>query len=372
MYSRTNPYSSKIRERVLLNKPGSSKETYHISLEVQGLDFKVGDSVGVFPVNERAIVDAILGVLNATGSEIVLDRAGNQLPLEEFLLKKGNLCKCTSSFLKLLKERGAESELLTELLVVENKAQLMTFLETNHLVDILQKFKPLTLCHQELVSALLPLMPRFYSIASSKAMYPHEIHLTVASLSYQTEGGPRHGVGSHFLCHSATPLETAIPIYVQPSTGFTLPADPDASMIFIGPGTGIAPFRAFLQERTALQHTGRSWLFFGERNRDTDFYYDDYFLALEKQNRLRLDLAFSRDSAEKVYVQHRLWENRASVWDWLQNGAYLFVCGDAEKMAKDVDLTLHRIAQDAGLSEAAARDWLKALRKDRRYLQDVY
>jgi sulfite reductase (NADPH) flavoprotein alpha-component len=170
----------------------------------------------------------------------------------------------------------------------------------------------------------------------------------------------------------AQPYKTSIPIYVQPSNGFSLPP-PEASMILIGPGTGVAPFRAFLQERLALQHPGRNWLFFGERNRATDFYYQDFFLDLERQNRLRLDLAFSRDQEEKVYVQHRLWEQRSSVYDWLQQGAFLYVCGDAEKMAKDVDLTLHRIARDQGsFTEEQARGWLKELRQAKRYLQDVY
>jgi len=338
MHSRTNPFFSKIKERVLLNKPGSTKETYHISVE-SDLPFKVGDSIGVLPENDHSIVEAILHIVPD------LD--------PEFLLKKANICKCTSAVLKLF---GVNDK---------------SILETHHLIDILHAF-PTPVSGPELASKLLPLLPRFYSIASSSKMYPHEIHLTVASLTYSTQSGPRRGVGSHFLCHHAKPMQTPIPIYVQPSNGFTLPDDPNASIILIGPGTGIAPFRAFLQERIALQHPGRTWLFFGERNKATDFYYSDYFTALEKQGRLRLDTAFSRDSAEKTYVQHKLWENRASIWDWIQNGAYVFVCGDAEKMAKDVDLTLQRIAQDAGMMEEDARVWLKALRKNRKYLQDVY
>jgi len=203
-------------------------------------------------------------------------------------------------------------------------------------------------------------------------MFPNEIHLTVASLTYPTIHGPRRGVGSQFLCHLA-PLSSTIPLYVQSSNGFTLPEDPSAPVILIGPGTGIAPFRAFLQERMARQHEGRNWLFFGERNRTTDFYYEDYWLALEQQGRLRLSLAFSRDSVEKTYVQHRLFEERAAIWDWLEQGADLYVCGDATKMAKDVEATLLRIAADRGkLIEEDSRAWLKALRKQRRYLQDVY
>jgi sulfite reductase (NADPH) flavoprotein alpha-component len=322
----------------------------------------VGDSIGVFPDNDPAIVDQILEI---TGNEPIFDRRSNaSLMFRDFLLQKANLSKCTSNLLKLI-----PSDKVSHLL--ENKTDLQSFLGNHHLIDILQRFSPAP-SPQEIASALLPLMPRFYSIASSPKMFPDQIHLTVASLSYPSAGGIRRGVGSHFLCHQAGPA-TPIPIYVQPSNGFTLPEDPDASIILIGPGTGIAPFRAFLQERTYLQHKGRNWLFFGERNRATDFYYGDYWLELQQQGRLCLDLAFSRDTAEKIYVQHLLWEQRAQIWDWIQNGAFLYVCGDAEKMAKDVDATLQKIAHDqGGFIEEDAREWLKTLRKNRRYLQDVY
>lgn len=337
------------------------------------LSFQVGDSVGVLPENDHAITDLILNSLQCKESDTYFDlRSNTTLSIREFFLKRANLSKCTSSLLKLLKERGAKSDLLSTLLIPDNKAQLIEFLQTHHLIDILKAFPSPDISPQELCAALLPLMPRFYSIASSIRMFPDEIHLTVASLVYPTAGGPRHGVGSHFLCHYAQPM-TPVPLFVQSSNGFTLPADPDASIILIGPGTGIAPFRAFLQERIALQQQGRTWLFFGERNQSTDFYYADFWLELEKQGRLRLDLAFSRDSSEKIYVQHRLWEQRASIWDWIQNGAYIFICGDAEKMARDVDATFLKIGCDQGaLTEEASREWLKRLRKDRRYLQDVY
>jgi sulfite reductase (NADPH) flavoprotein alpha-component len=356
IHTKTNPYHARLLERTRLNKAGSSKATYHLSLEIKRevLPFVVGDSVGILPDNDPNIVDEII------------ERLGSQAN-REFLLRKANICKCTSSLLKLLADRGAN---LTSLL--EDKAKLTEFLQTHHLIDILNAFPEARPCAQELSEKLLPLMPRFYSIASSPHMFPDEIHLTVAALTYPTIHGPRQGVGSHFLCHYANE-STPIPLYVQPSNGFTLPQDPNASIILIGPGTGIAPFRAFLQERNTLQHTGRSWLFFGERNQATDFYYADYLLELQKQGRLRLDLAFSRDSAEKTYVQHLLWERRAAVWDWIQNGAYLYVCGDATKMAKDVESTLLRIISDqGGMIEEDSRAWLKGLRKERRYLQDVY
>jgi sulfite reductase (NADPH) flavoprotein alpha-component len=361
-YSRTQPYHAKIQERYSLTKPGSSKETTHIALAVRDFPFEVGDSIGVFPENNHSVVDQILSV---TGGGPIFDRRSNAtLSFRDFLLTKANLTKCTSALLKLIPSSQTTS-------LLENKEQLQSFLQMHHLIDILRVFIP-SPSPQELANVLLPLMPRFYSVASSPHMFPKEIHLTVASLIYPSAGGLRHGVGSHFLCHQAS-FHTSIPIYVQPSNGFTLPADPNAPIILIGPGTGIAPFRAFLQERMFLQQQGKNWLFFGERNRATDFYYEDYWLELERQNRLRLDLAFSRDSEEKTYVQHLLWERRAAIWEWIQNGAYLYVCGDAEKMAKDVDLTLHRIAAEQGnLIEEDAREFIKALRKERRYLQDVY
>jgi sulfite reductase (NADPH) flavoprotein alpha-component len=327
-------------------------------LDIQGseLSFKVGDSVAIFPANDLTTVDEIIERLQGENCR-------------DFLLYKANICKCTSALLKLLEQRGG-GEWLTALL--EDKPRLLEFLQTHHLIDILKAIPDANPSPEELCEKLLPLMPRFYSIASSPKMFPHEIHLTVASLIYPTAHGNRRGVGSHFLCHYAD-TSTSIPLYVQPSNGFTLPADSDASIILIGPGTGVAPFRAFLQERIALQHEGRNWLFFGERNRSTDFYYADYWLELEKQGHLRLSLAFSRDSQEKTYVQHLLWEQRDAIWDWIQSGAYLYVCGDASKMAKDVDATLLKIVSDqGGMIEEDARAWLKALRKERRYLQDVY
>lgn len=352
IYSRTNPFPAKVRERSLLNKPGSSKETFHIELDIGGSDlrFQVGDSIGVFAENEAAQVEEIVSLVGS--NPLVQDRAGHSFSFREFLQKKANISKCTSALLKLL-HITPDPE----------------FLRTHQLVDILRTSA--VAGPQEIASLLLPMMPRFYSIASSAHMFPHEIHLTVASLTYETVGGPRKGVGSHFLCHSAQLMTTPVPIYVQPSNGFTLP-DPSAPIILIGPGTGIAPFRAFLQERIALKHPGKNWLFFGERNKATDFYYEDYFLALQEQGHLRIDTAFSRDSSEKFYVQHRLWEHRSAIWEWLQQGAYLYVCGDAEKMAKDVDLTLHRIAHEFGHTEESAKGWLKSLRKSRHYLQDVY
>lgn len=372
-YSRTEPYISTLQERYLLNGVGASKETYHVSLNVNTTHFRfqVGDSVGVLAQNDLATVQSLLKTLRVSGEEMILDPKTEQpISLSQFFSTRANLAKCASGVLKLLHQRGAKG--IADLLLPEKKNELQEWLRSHDLLDLLFQF-PSRVTAEELAPMLLPLMPRFYSIASSPTMFSHEIHLTVAFLNYQANGRLRHGVGSHFLCKLAELQKTPIPIYVQPSNGFTLPEDPEASIIFIGPGTGIAPFRAFLQERMALQHKGRNWLFFGERNRDSDFYYKEYWLPLEKEGRLRLSLAFSRDQPEKIYVQHRLWEERASVWDWIEQGAFIYLCGDANQMAPDVEAMLERIGVDQGkMSQEESSRWLRSLRKAKRFLLDVY
>lgn len=367
-YTRNNPFMGKISTRYLLTKKGSTKSTYHIELDITpDITFEVGDSVGIYPQNDPAIISTILKLLKCTGKESIFDpKTNHPFTLFEFLLKKANISKCTSAILKMIQNRG----IFVDILNPDLKAELTNFLQTHQLIDILERFQP-KLDPQELISSLLPMMPRFYSIASSLKTHPEKIHLTVASVSYTIQGSIRHGVGTYFLTHMADET-TDVPLFIQPSNGFTLPA-PHVPIILIGPGTGVAPFRAFLQERIAMKHTGSNWLFFGERNRQTDFYYEEYFLELEKQNHLQLDLAFSRDSEEKVYVQHKMWRQKDLLWEWIQNGASIYVCGDANKMAKDVDQMLQKISETCGnLTVEQSRQWLKNLRKEKRYLQDVY
>jgi sulfite reductase (NADPH) flavoprotein alpha-component len=349
MYSRTHPYSAKIKERTLLTGPNSSKKTYHIVLDIDDphLSFKVGDSIGVIPTNDPEVVDRIIHKLHATGEEEIFDERSNTTStFRTFLLHKANIGKV--SFHKLFNIEKTSAPL----------------------IELVERHQP---SPSELCKILLPLMPRFYSIASSPKVFPNEIHLTVAFASYILNGQIHFGVGSHFLCKQAEIESTPIPIYVQPSNHFSLPEDLNASIILIGPGTGIAPFRAFIQERLASQAGGRNWVFFGERNRATDFYYGDFWTELESQGRIRLDTAFSRDQTEKIYVQHKMLEEKKSLWNWIQEGSYIYVCGDAEKMAKDVDLALQQIAREEGdMSEEDARKFIKALRLEKRYLLDVY
>ncbi len=339
-----------------------------LDLPAQDLPFAVGDSVAILPQNDPHTVERILNTLHFSGEEPISDpKTKSTLPLRSFLLTKANLSKAHSRFLSLLSECGAPIHPL-----LEDKERLNLALLSHNILDFLRLHEPTRLSPQKLADSLLPLMPRFYSIASSSKVFPNEIHLTVSFLSYVQQGETRHGVASYFLCRGADLESTSIPLYIQPSNGFCLPS-PDDSIILIGPGTGVAPFRAFLQERLADQAKGRNWLFFGERHRAHDFYYEPFFTELVKQNFLRLDTAFSRDQAEKIYVQHKLQEHGASLWDWLQSGAFLYVCGDAEKMAKDVDSALEHIAVKYGdLSSEDARLYLKRLRKEKRYLLDVY
>lgn len=352
MYLRTHPYIARVKERALLTGPTSTKKTYHIVLDIEGsgLTFQVGDSIGVLPTNDPALVEKIIHKLNATGFEEIFDpRSNTTYIFRDYLLHKANISKVNSALLKLLN--------------VEKT--------TETLLELIERCKP-NISPSELCKPLMPLMPRFYSIASSPKVFPDEIHLTVAFVHYLANGHMHTGVGSHFLCEQAIIESTPIPIYVQPSHNFILP-DPSASIILIGPGTGIAPFRAFLQERLATQAPGLNWIFFGERNRASDFYYSDFWIELEKQGRIRLDLAFSRDQVEKVYVQHKMLEQKKSFWNWIQQGSYIFVCGDAEEMAKDVDAALQRIAHEEGnMSEEDARKYIKSLRAEKRYLLDVY
>ncbi len=365
-YSRTNPYLSRIKERGLLTGLSSTKKTYHIALEIENgqFPFKVGDSVGILPQNDPEEVEAILRKLGCFGAETIFDSRENAAMLvRDFLLHKANISRVHSPFFKLLKGQDP-------LLFPENKAKLAEFLHTHTLLNLLEKHPLNDLSH---LTKLMPLLPRFYSIANSAHVFPDEIHLTVSYVTYTTNGQVRKGIGSYFLCAYAQESVTPIPIYLQPSNYFTLPADPAASMILVGPGTGIAPYRAFLQERLALNASGRNWLFFGERNRASDFYYETFLTQLESQGRLRLDLAFSRDGPEKIYVQHKMYEERKSLWAWLQEGAFFYVCGDAEEMAKDVDAMLHRIVGEEGsMTEEETRHYIKQLRADKRYLTDVY
>jgi sulfite reductase (NADPH) flavoprotein alpha-component len=373
-YSRTHPFLATITERYPLTKAGSSKETYHLVLNLRGsgIHYKPGDSIGIYPLNDPVMVSRILTSLEATGQEMVVTKTGEECLFRQFLSSKANLHHCSRALLGTLIEGIADPEekaKLKDRLELENKDACKTYLEQRHVWDLLDELQT-KISPQALTALLMPLLPRFYSIASSMSAVGEEAHFTVALTEYESQGHQRLGVASHYLLHLAPLHEPVVPIYLQPSKDFTLPAQDDAAMIMVGPGTGVAPYRGFLQERMIRQALGQNWLFFGECHRATDFFYEDYWVELETRGRLRLDAAFSRDQSEKIYVQHRLLAHGEEIYRWLQEGAYFYVCGDAEHMAKGVDQTLHVIFQQGGCRDAA--EAVKALRKEKRYLRDVY
>jgi len=380
-FSKDNPFPARLTENRALNRAGSAKETRHfvIDLADSGLTYKAGDSLGVFSTNRPELVVELLTRLHATGDELVspaMLKLPAPIPLREALFSRLALAGPTKKILETLAAHTpdpTEKEKIAGLLAPEAKEQLAAYLAEREYVDVLAEFPHARLSPQSFVDHLRKLMPRLYSIASSSHPYPREVHLTVAVVRYQTNGRQRHGVCSTFLADRVVPGETPVPVFVSLSH-FAPPADGARDVIMVGPGTGVAPFRAFMQDRVATGATGRNWLFFGDQRRATDFLYEEEWLGWQQQGKLtRLDVAFSRDQAEKIYVQDRMRQSGAELWAWLQGGAHFYVCGDAKRMAKDVDAALHEIiAQHGGLDAAAAADYVKQLKKDHRYLRDVY
>ncbi len=380
-YHKDHPFPARLSENRLLNKPGSHKETRHLVVDIAGSDltYKVGDSLGVFATNRASEVDEILQRLGATGSELVspvMLKLPNPLPLREVLTSRLALAKPTRKIVDTLAAKAtgeADKTKLTALLAPEAKDQLAGWLEDREFVDLLTEFPSARLTPQELVDHMRKLMPRLYSIASSPKQFPTEVHLTVAIVRYETNQRSRVGVASTFLSDRAELKATPVPVFVSDSH-FGVPEDASKDIIMVGPGTGIAPFRAFMQERVATKATGRNWVFFGDQHRATDYLYEEEWEAWQKAGSLaRVDLAFSRDQTTKVYVQDRMRENAAELWAWIKAGAHFYVCGDAKRMAKDVDVALHDvIAQQGGMDAAAAVAYVKQLKKDHRYQRDVY
>ncbi len=380
-YSKDRPFPARLTENRLLCKPGSAKETRHfvIDLRGSGLRYKAGDSLGVFPSNRVSEVDELLQRLGASGTELVSPaslRLPAPVPLRVVLTDKLALAKPTRKFVEALAAKATnpdEQARLAGLLAPESKDMLTSFLEQREFADLLAEYPSAKLTPQEFVDHLRKLMPRLYSIASSGRVYPSDVHLTVAIVRYETNHRKRVGVCSTFLSDRVHIGTTPVPVFVSDSH-FGPPEDATKDCIMVGPGTGIAPFRAFLQDRIATAATGRNWLFFGDQKRGTDFLYEEEWTdMLAKKQLTRLDSAFSRDQLLKVYVQDRMRENAKELWSWLQGGAHFYVCGDAKRMAKDVDTALHQIIVDqGGMSVEQAAEYVKQMKKDKRYQRDVY
>ncbi|AKC82999.1 FAD-binding protein [Verrucomicrobia bacterium IMCC26134] len=381
IYSKDNPFPAKLTENRLLNKPGSAKETRHFIVSLAGgdLSYKAGDSLGVFPTNRAVEVAEIIERLGATGEELV-SPAMLKLPapitlreaLSHRLALGGPTAKIVNSMLAKTTDAGEKAR-LAELVKPESKEALTAFLDEREYIDLLTEFPHAKLTPQEFVDHQRKLMPRLYSIASSAKLHPQEIHLTVAVVRYTTNHRERHGVCSTFLADRMRVGETPAPVFVS-NSHFGPPEDTTKDAIMVGPGTGIAPFRAFVQDRVATGATGRNWVFFGDQKSSTDYLYqEEWENYLAKGQVARLDLAWSRDQGAKIYVQDKMRANAAELWSWIKNGGYFFVCGDAKRMAKDVDQALHDIISQQGeMPIEQAQDYVKQMKKDKRYQRDVY
>lgn len=378
--SKKKPFIASIKERYSLSKLGSQKNTHHIVLDLGNscLDYDVGDSVGIYPQHDPELVSRTLHAIKATGNEEVIPKnATSPVPIRDFFTSQANITEISPQLFREIFEKQSnpvKKQKLQILLDPNQREAYKTYINQREVWDFLLENEEVSLSPQDLSDLLMPLLPRFYSIASSPNMVRQELHLTIAPVIYHANGHERRGVCSHYLCHLAPLCQPNVPLFVQPSRNFTIPEDDNAPMIMIGPGTGIAPFRAFMQERIHRQAQGEHWLFFGEWNCAYDFFYEDFWQGLEKQGLLRIDAAFSRDQDHKVYVQHKMQEKGSEIFHWLEKkGAYLFVCGDSKLMARDVDLMLHQIVQEQGhLNEAEARMYIKKLKTSGRYLRDVY
>jgi len=381
LYSKDRPYLAKITENRLLNKAGSAKETRHLIVDLagSGLSYTAGDSIGVFPTNRASEVEEILERIGATGEERVLPamlKLAEPIQLREALTSRLALAGPTTKIISTLSVKATDTQekaALAGLLVPEAKERLGAFLEEREYVDLLTEFPSAKLTPQEFVDHLRKLMPRLYSIASSPRIFPTEVHVTLAVVRYKTNNRERVGVCSTFMADRVQLGVTPVPIFIS-NSHFGPPADGAKDCIMVGPGTGIAPFRAFVQDRIAIGATGRNWLFFGDQHRATDFLYEEEWEAWRAQGRLaRIDTAFSRDQHLKVYVQDRMRENAAELWSWIKGGGHFYVCGDAKRMAKDVDQALHDIiAGQGGMAPTEAADYVRQMKKDRRYQRDVY
>jgi sulfite reductase (NADPH) flavoprotein alpha-component len=370
--SKSNPFPAAVVENRNLNGPGD-KQTHQIALSLEGSDlsYEVGDALGVYPLNPPELVDEIIANLPFKASEVPTPDGG-EVSLREALIRHYDIGSINKSIIQKWQARSG-SPFLRSLVEADDKKAYDDFSWGRDLIDLVVDHPADFSDAEEFVSILKKLQPRLYSIASSPRAHPGEVHLCVGIVRYDTHGRKRGGICSTFLADRVDP-GVKPRVYVHGNNAFRLPTDGSRDVIMVGPGTGIAPFRAFLEDRKVTGAKGRNWLFFGNPHRATDFLYREELEGFQADGTLsRLDLAWSRDQKEKLYVQHLMLENGAELWSWLQNGASFYVCGDASRMAKDVDQALLKVAEKHGAlppEEAAA--YITQLKKEKRYLRDVY
>jgi sulfite reductase (NADPH) flavoprotein alpha-component len=373
-YGKKNPFPSELLEKVLLNGKGTTKETWHyeLSLEGSGMTYEPGDALAVVPVNAPDIVEGILKAARLSGTETVEVKGAGPKLLADALREDFDITALSRAVLTKLQALSG-SDKLAALLAEDAKDQLKDYLWGRWIADAIADFAPGGLPAADLAGIFRKLPPRLYSIASSPLAHPGEVHLTVASVRYQAHGQPRKGVASTYLADLVA-QGGSVPVYTHQNKNFRLPASADTPVIMVGPGTGVAPFRAFVEHRAALGAPGRNWLFFGDQRYTYDFLYQTEWQEHLKEGALtKLDVAFSRDQPEKVYVQHRMLERGKELYAWLQEGAHFYVCGDASRMAHDVhEALIEVVSQHGGLARDVAEAYVEDLKKSKRYQRDVY
>lgn len=373
VHTRSNPLSVPLIEKRALTKDISSKLTLHLGFSVvdSEVHYEAGDACGVIPHNDPRLVAEILEALKFGGDEQVEVPGSGARSLYDALLYSLQITRLNRKMVQAYATKGGCQRLL-DLLVPEQQSHFDQYIHDRGLIDLLVEYPGVLTDPAEVTGMLTKLAPRLYSISSSPLAHAGEIHATVAVVRYRVRNMERGGVCSTLFADRVAVGDT-LPIYIQPNKKFRLPGA-DVPMIMIGPGTGVAPFRAFLHERRALGCTGRNWLFFGERSAATDFLYRDELDCMVADRHLtRFDTAFSRDQERNIYVQDRMIEQAGGLWKWLQDGASIYVCGDATRMAKDVDAALHTIVEKEGnLNQDAAKDYVQQLKEEHRYHRDVY
>jgi len=373
-YTRNQPFQSQVLVNELLTGAGSEKETRHVELSLEaGMTYLPGDAVGIIPENRPQAVAETLEALGFTGNERVLDHYKVEISLEEAVRTRLAIGKLTRGSVGQFSKLAPTIEGLKNMTGPDNKARAEEYCWGREFVDLAKDFPGVVTDPQQLFNVLSRLTPRMYSIASSQKAHANDVQTTVRVVRYDSHGHERQGLASGHLGERA-PVGASMPIFLHANGNFRLPEDPTAPVIMIGPGTGIAPFRSFLEERQALGSTGDNWLFFGEQREQLDFLYKDQLQGMHKDGILtHLDTAFSRDQAKKIYVQDRMQEKAAELYAWLERGAFFYVCGDATRMAKDVETALlDVIAKGSNGTLEHAEEYLATMKKQKRYQRDVY
>src|SRR5947208_7095996 len=374
-YTRANPFPAKLLFNRCLSGPESAKDTRHFELDLTGwgLSFEVGDSLAVYAANDPQLVDEIIHALGATGDEKVPRPKGEPTRLREALLRDYSITQPTPKFLRAIAERASAAPTLSYLLAPDRKHDLGTYLWGMEIIDFLLDHPSARFAPEDFVGLLTKLQPRLYSVASSLRAYPDQVHFIVDVVRYESNGRVRKGVASSFLAERAD--DVPVPVFPSVAKHFHLPEDAGTPIIMVGPGTGVAPLRAYLQARRATGAKGKNWLFFGSQHAHCDFAYGDEFQTYQKQGILtRLDCAWSRDQPDKMYVQHRMTENAHEIWKWSDGeGAYFVVFGDERRMAKAVEATLRKIVrEEGGKTVDEANEYVEKLKNEKRYKRDVY